>query len=168
MDWNNIFERIKLFVIHIPSTLKETFIWLSISYLIPIINIGIIWGIQQSRFKLSLGILSIILVTNACFLTALIYQVYTNDKKRKLINIFGIITFVITVVLFTVSIIEIEQKISIFSIDLYKKGSYATLFLSILLGLISKYDEVEAESKERAKKGKETKQTSVGDKTIKL
>lgn len=168
MDWNNIFERIKIFVIHLPSTFKETFIWLSISYLIPIINIGILWGIQRNNFKINLGILSIILVTNACFLTALIYQVYTNDKKRKLINIFGIVTFVITVVLFTVSIIQIEKNQSIFALDLYEKGSYLTLFLSILLGLISKYDEVEAQSKERAKKAKETKETSVGDKTIKL
>ena len=102
MDWNNIFERIKIFVIHLPSTFKETFIWLSISYLIPIINIGILWGIQRNNFKINLGILSIILVTNACFLTALIYQVYTNDKKRKLINISFALVYIIFAIFFLI------------------------------------------------------------------
>lgn len=168
MDWNSIYERIKIFVLNLPSTLKETFIWLLVSYLIPIINIGIIWGIQQQAFEIDLGILSIILVTNACFLTALIYQVYANDKKRKLINLLGISTFVITVVLFTVSIIQIEKEESIFTLKVYEQGSYLTLIMSILLGLISKYDEVEAASRDRASKGKGKKETNFGGKKVKL
>jgi len=161
-------ESIKIFLVTIPHMLREMAIWLVISYIIPIINIGIIWGIKQSKFAFNLTTLNIILVTNACFLTALIYQVYTNEKKRKLINIIGICTLIITVVLFTVSIIEMEQKLVIFDLSLYSKGAWSTLIISILLGLISKYDEVKALSKKRANDGKEKKETVVGDKKVTL
>ncbi len=168
MDWKKTFERIKLFIVNIPQTVKETFIWLSISYLIPIINIGIIWGIQRDNFEMSIEIVSIILVTNACFFTSLFYLVFSNKKERKLLNTINIVTYVITVVLFTVSIIEVEILQSLFSLELYKVGALLTFLIAILLGLISKYDEVEAISRVRAEKSKRTTSTNLDGKKVKI
>ena len=165
MDWNKIGSSILLFIKNIPATLKKTTIWLLISYLIPIINVAIIWGMKSEQFKLDLSIISIIIVTNACFVTSL---VYLSDKKREITKILNITTLVITVVLFALSIVEIEQDKQIFPLNIYKTGAFLTLGLSILFGLISKYDEVEAESTDRAEKGKGTKETELGGKSIKL
>lgn len=165
MDWNKIGKSILIFIKNIPSTLKKTSIWLLISYLIPIINVGIIWGMRGEKFKLDLNIISIIIVTNACFVTSL---VYLSNKKREISKIINITTLVIAVVLFALSIVEIEQQKQIFSLSIYKFGAFLTLGLSILFGLISKYDEVEAESKSRAERGRNTENTKLGGKTIKL
>ena len=165
MDWNKIGNSILIFIKNIPSTLKKTSIWLLISYLIPIINVTIIWGMKGENFKLDLNIISIIIVTNACFVTSL---VYLSDKKREISKILNITTLVVTVVLFALSIVEIEQQKQIFPLSIYQTGAFLTLGLSILFGLISKYDEVEAESKDRADKGKGTKETTIGGKSIKL
>ena len=165
MDWNKIGESILIFIKNIPNTLKKTSIWLLISYLIPIINVAIIWGMKGKNFKLDLNIISIIIVTNACFVTSL---VYLSDKKREISKILNISTLVITVVLFALSIVEIEQKKQIFPLNIYKIGAFLTLGLSILFGLISKYDEVEAESRVRAEKAKGTTETKIGGKSIKL
>lgn len=169
MDLNNFKNTVLSFILHIPATLRETSIWFLISYIIPIVNIGILWAMKRNNFEFNLPILSIIIVTNACFLTALIYQ-QTNqtEKKRKIINTISIITLIITVVLFAISTIDLEKKDKIFAVDIYQFGSISTLLISIILGLVSKYDEVEAESKDRARKAKETTVTTIGDKQVKL
>ena len=161
-------ERIKVFFLNIPLTIKETFSWLIISYLIPIINIGIIWGIKQDDFRMSIDILSIILVTNACFFTSLFYLAYSNKKERKFLNTITIAAYVITVTFFVVSIIELSALEKLFPLELYKTGAFLTLVTAIILGLISKYDEVEALSKLRAEKSKTKKSTSVGNKDVEL
>ncbi|MCR9182575.1 MAG: hypothetical protein NXH73_06585 [Flavobacteriaceae bacterium] len=168
INWNEIFERIKVFIFSIPGTLKETFSWLLISYLIPIINIGIIWGIKQDEFVYSLEILSIILVTNACFLTSLFYLAFSNKSERKTLNTIAIAFYVLTITLFVVSTVEIIALKDLFPLKIYKSGTILTLVVSVILGLISKYDEQIALSKERAKSSKEKKSTEVGGKNIKI
>ena len=165
MDWKKIGNTILIFIMNIPATLKKTSIWLIISYLIPIVNVAIIWGMKRDDFFLDLNIVSIILVTNACFITSLVYLIGKQGEVTKVLNIS---TLVITVVLFALSIVELEQKTPIFSLDLYQFGALLTLGLSILFGLISKYDEVEAESKARATKGKNIDNTSIAGKNVKL
>ena len=165
MDWNKTWESIKTFVLNIPATLRKTSVWMIISYIIPIINVLIIYGIQRDDFTFNLNIINIVLVTNACFITSLVYLI---DNKREITKVLNIVTLIIVVVLFSFSIAQIEKQTTIFSLDIYKFGAFATLCLSILFGLISKYEEVEAESKARANKGKETKETTIGGKSIKL
>lgn len=165
MDWKEIWESIKTFVYNIPATFKKTAIWMIISYIIPIINILIIYGIKRDDFSFDLNILNILLVTNACFITSLVYLI---DNKREITKVLNIVTLIIVVVLFSLSIVQIEINTNIFGLDIYRLGAFATLFISILFGLISKYDEVEAESKSRAKQGKSKKSTSLGGKSIKL
>lgn len=167
-------DRFKLFVDNIPKTVKETFIWLLFSYLIPLVNIGIIWGIKGNSFEYTLNIYSIIIVTNACFYTSLYYLAFTSEteknklNKRRFAKTVNIVTFVVTVVLFTVSVIETEKAIKIFSLDIYKFGATSTFIIALLLGLISKYDEVEALGILRANESKSLQETKVGNKKIKL
>jgi EamA domain-containing membrane protein RarD len=160
-------ERLQGFFFNIPATLKETSIWFISSYLISIINILIIWGMRKN-FGLDLNIINIILVTNAGFLTSVFLLLYLSDKKRKTIFTLAIIIYVITITLFSISIVQIESQTDIFTYEIYKISAIVLFGLSILLGLISKYDEVEAMSKLRAKKAKTIKSTTIGNTEIKL
>lgn len=168
MEDYNIWERIWIFIKSIPSTLKETFIWFGLTYFIPIVNIGIIWAMRREEFGLDLSILNIIIVTNACFLTSIFNFLHSSDKKRKLINMISIITYAISIVLFSISIIQIAMKSSIFEIDIYMSGTWITFIISLFLGLICKYDEVGAISINRAQKSKETKATEIEGHKVKL
>lgn len=165
MDWKKIWESLKTFICNVPATFKKTAIWMIISYIIPIINILIIYGMQRENFSFDLNILNILLVTNACFITSLVYLI---NNKREITKVLNIVTLIIVVVLFSLSIVQIQNNTKIFNLDIYRFGAFATFFISILFGLISKYDEVEAESKSRANKGKNTKSTTIGGKSIKL
>ena len=167
-------DRSKVFLKNIPKTVKETFIWLLFSYLIPLVNIGIIWGIKGDEFKFTLNIYSMIIITNACFYTSLYYLVFTSETEknklndRKFVKTINFVTYVVTVVLFTVSVIETEKTITIFSLDFYKFGAISTFIIALFLGLISKYDEIEALGILRADEAKSLQETKVGNKQIKL
>lgn len=160
-------ESFQGFIFNIPATLKETLIWFISSYLISIINILIIWGMRKN-FGLDLNIINIVLVTNAGFLTSVFLLLYLSEKKRKTIFTLAIIIYVITITLFSISIVQIESETNIFTYKVYEISAIILFGLSILLGLISKYDEVEALSKLRAKKAKTIQSTTIGNTEIKL
>jgi hypothetical protein len=164
MDWDNIKESTLTFFKYLPDTIKKTSVWLIISYLIPLINIGIIGGIRN-ELKADLSILSILLVTNACFITSLVFLI---DKKRELTNVLNTITLVVSIVLFAFSVAQIELSTVIFPLSIYELGAYLTLILSVFIGLVSKYDEVEASSLERAHKGRNKKETTIGNQKVEL
>lgn len=167
-------DRFKVFLKNIPKTVKETFIWLLFSYLIPLVNIGIIWGIKGDAFEFTLNIYSMIIITNACFYTSLYYLVFTSEAEknklndRRFVKTINIVTYVVTVVLFTVSVIETEKTMTIFSLGIYKFGAASTFIIALFLGLISKYDEIEALGILRANEAKSLQETKVGNKKIKL
>jgi hypothetical protein len=164
MDWNKIKESIWTFIRFLPETVKRTSIWIIISYLIPVINIAIIWGIR-GNFKWDLSTISVLLVTNACFITSLLFLI---DKKRELTSVLNTISLVVSIVLFAFSIAQIEINMSIFPIYIYKSGAFATLSVSLFVGLVSKYDEVEAKGLLRAEQGRAKTETTVGNKKIEL
>ncbi|MBD3903242.1 hypothetical protein NAL32_03000 [Chryseobacterium sp. Ch-15] len=166
-NWDNIW----IFLKNIPNILKEAFVWLLISYLIPLINIGIIWGMTYPLYNYSLDICSIVLATNACFYTSLIYLI--GDKKkdeqnndRNLINIVNISFFAITIGLFSVSIIELQKKETILHHSFYTIGSLISFAICVLAAIVSKYDEDSAKGKERAKESKNVTTTNVDGKNI--
>lgn len=168
MNWIEIWDRIKVFLKNLPETISETIIWLIASYLIPLLNIGIIYGIQKDKFVINIGILGIVIATNACFYTSLYYLAFSNKKNRKLINTINITAFTTTVVLFSISIIELEIHQPLFTIELYKITTLISFSLAVILALISKYDEVQALSIDRAKKGRGTNETQIGGKKVKI
>ncbi|KAF2518938.1 hypothetical protein E0W68_06690 [Flavobacterium salilacus subsp. salilacus] len=163
-------NKIWLFITRIPSIIKETFVWLFFSYLIPLINIGIIWGIKEkeSEFAFTLSIISIIIVTNACLYTSLYFMTFSQSKKRKLLTMVNICAFVISIVTFSLVIVEIEKEMQIFSLALYRKIALITLIIAVLLGLISKYDEEEAISQQSAEKASKINKATIGDKDLKV
>ena len=112
--------------------------------------------------------MSIVLVTNASFLTSLFYLAYANKDNRKILNTISITFYALTLTLFVVSTIEIVISENLFTLKIYKTGTLITLLASLILGLISKYDEQVALSKARASKSKEKTSTNLGDKNIKI
>lgn len=168
MNESNKWESIKIFFINFGSTLKKSAIWLIISYIIPILNILILFGIHRSNFKLDLSVISIIIATNSCIITSLLHLIYLTEKKRELTYVLSIVTIILSVALFVLCLIQLEMKTDIMRIDVYKFGAYLTLSVSIFLLLISKYDEVQATSSYRAEKGKKIQSTDIDGQQIKL
>jgi len=164
----NFFDDVILFLKNIPLTLKESLIWFLMSYCFPIIQIVIIVGIREGAFEWSLDILNIILVTNASLFTAILLIVNSSTKDKRVINILTIFAYVVTIVLFAISTVEINKRIVIFSKDWYFYGSCVTLFLALIFGLISKYDEVKAKRKSLADKGKQKKSTNINGEEFEL
>lgn len=167
-------DRLWIFFKNIPNILKETFVWLLISYLIPLINVGIIWGMTYPNYKYSIEICSIVLATNACFYTSLIYIVNMKNKNngdsnnRNLFHIINISFFAVTIGLFSISIIELQKKETILHSSFYKTGSFISFAICVLAALISKYDEESAKGKERANESKNIIKTDVDGKTIEI
>ena len=117
---------------------------------------------------MSLDILNIILVTNASLYTAILLVINSENKEKKVIRILTIFCYVVTIVLFAISMVEITKNITIFPLSLYTKGTFFTLTFALLFGLISKYDEVKAQRLLTVKEGKEKTSTVVNGNTIQL
>lgn len=163
-----VWKWIGLFLMNIPTTFRESLVWFLMTYSFPIFQIVIIWGIRQNNFEMSLDILNIILVTNASLYTAILLVINSENKEKKVIRILTIFCYVVTIVLFAISMVEITKDITIFPLSLYTKGTFFTLTFALLFGLISKYDEVKAQRLLTVKEGKEKTSTVVNGNTIQL
>ena len=96
-------------------------------------------------------------------------MVVTGTKKdRGLFQIATIAAYVVTVVLFAISMVEINMNIKIFKGSLYKLGTIVTFVIALLLGLISKYDEVKAKRIKLANEGKKVKDAKVNEEDFEL
>lgn len=161
-------EWLILFLRNIPSTFKESFIWFLMTYSFPIIQILVIWGIRQDQFSVSIDILNIILVTNASLYTAILLVVDIEHKEKRILRMLILFCYVVTIVFFAISMVEISKGIQIFQLSLYKNGTLATLVLALIFGLISKYDEVKAIRLKTAKAANEKTSTDVNGIKIQL
>lgn len=162
--WNNIL----LFLENIPKTIKESIKWFGMSYLMPGVQIFIIWGIRQADFDWSIDIMNIVLVTNASLFSAILVIVHGTSKDKGLFLIATLFSYVIAFALFAISMVEIAKGVEIFSLSIYKIGTIITLVAALLLGLISKYDEVKAQRLSLANSGKKVSVTKINDKEIAL
>lgn len=157
-----------LFLMNIPATFRESLVWFLMTYSFPIFQVLIIWGIRQNNFELSLDILNIILVTNASLYTAILLVINSENKEKKVLRLLTIFCYVVTIVFFAVSMVEITKNVAIFPLSLYTNGTFFTLIFALLFGLISKYDEVKAQRLLTVKEGKEKTTTVVNGNTIQL
>lgn len=153
---------------NIPATFRESFVWFLMTYSFPIFQVLIIWGIRQNNFELSLDILNIILVTNASLYTAILLVINSENKEKKVLRLLTIFCYVVTIVFFAVSMVEITKNVAIFPLSLYTNGTIFTLIFALLFGLISKYDEVKAQRLLTVKEGKDKTTTVVNGNTIQL
>ena len=64
--------------------------------------------------------------------------------------------------------VEINMNIKIFKGSLYKLGTIVTFVIALLLGLISKYDEVKAKRIKLANEGKKVKDAKVNEEDFEL
>ena len=159
---------IGLFLMNIPATFRESFVWFLMTYSFPIFQVLIIWGIRQNNFELSLDILNIILVSNASLYTAILLVINSENKEKKVLRLLTIFCYVVTIVFFAVSMVEITKNVAIFPLSLYTNGTTFTLIFALLFGLISKYDEVKAQRLLTVKEGKDKTTTVVNGNTIQL
>lgn len=157
-----------LFLMNVPATFRESFVWFLMTYSFPIFQVLIIWGIRQNNFELSLDILNIILVTNASLYTAILLVINSENKEKKVLRLLTIFCYVVTIVFFAVSMVEITKNVAIFPLSLYTNGTIFTLIFALLFGLISKYDEVKAQRLLTVKEGKDKTTTVVNGNTIQL
>ena len=178
-NYNQMVEKIKkwlkdrwdevlLFLQNIPMTFRESIKWFLMTYMMPAVQIFIIWGIKQGDFDLSLEIQNLVLVTNASLYSAIMMVVTGTKKDRGLFQIATIAAYVVTVVLFAISMVEINMNIKIFMGSLYKLGTIVTFVIALLLGLISKYDEVKAKRIKLANEGKKVKDAKVNEEDFEL
>lgn len=161
-------DEVLLFLQNIPMTFRESIKWFLMTYMMPAVQIFIIWGIKQGDFDLSLEIQNIVLVTNASLYSAIMMVVTGTKKDRGLFQIATIAAYVVTVVLFAISMVEINMNIKIFKGSLYKLGTIVTFVIALLLGLISKYDEVKAKRIKLANEGKKVKDAKVNGEDFEL
>lgn len=161
-------DEVLLFLQNIPMTFRESIKWFLMTYMMPAVQIFIIWGIKQGDFDLSLEIQNIVLVTNASLYSAIMMVVTGTKKDRGLFQIATIAAYVVTVVLFAISMVEINMNIKIFKGSLYKLGTIVTFVIALLLGLISKYDEVKAKRIKLANEGKKVKDAKVNEEDFEL
>lgn len=138
------------------------------TYLMPIVQVFIIWGIKQSYFEWSTDIMNIVLVTNASLYTAILLLVRTTEKDKKVLNTITIFAYVLTVVLFTISMVEINLGLIVFPLFIYKWGALLTLIIALLLGLLCKYDEVKAKSLVIASQSKTRTSVEISDTQFEL
>ncbi|HDR7391540.1 hypothetical protein COM33_15610 [Bacillus toyonensis] len=140
---------IKKTLITLLLAFKKTFIWILLSYLIPIINIFLILFIKGPHLTGSM--LNIILATNACFIIGafnLIYNTRRNRESTQALMLCGLVFCVLFFGILTYEI-EMEQKNRL-PLSIYKYCAAATFIISLILAFISKKDEVEDETNARS------------------
>lgn len=161
-------RRFLLFLKNLPATIKESFIWFLMTYAFPLVQIFIIWGIKQDGFRWSPEILNIVLVTNASLYTSILMVVNNQGKDKRVVNVLTFLMYIFTIVLFAIAMVEITKNMSIFSLAVYQYGTIATFSLAMVFGLISKYDEVRANSVELANSGMRKSKTSINGQKIEI
>lgn len=167
----SIWQRLCDFFKSLPTLIMDTIVWLILSFGVIFMNIFIIMGMNSLTFNKVIERLDItlcILTTIVCFLAGIIYSMYSNEKKRKYIFGLSIIFAFIAAALSIVSMIQMEIKDSIFNTTYLKYGMYITLIFSVLLALISKYDEAGLKDRDYGRKSREIDTVSVEGKKFKL
>lgn len=159
-------HRFILFFMNIGKVLKKSLIWLIISYIIPLLNIFILYAIRKADFVIDISVVTIIIATNSCIITSLLHLFYLNEKKREFTFVGSVICILASVALYVLSLVQVELKNPFIDIEVYEWGAYLTLAFSILLILISKYDEVQAISEFKASESKKSNSTTVDGQNV--
>jgi hypothetical protein len=159
-------DRIILFLKNIGKVLKKSLIWLIISYIIPLLNILILWAMRRSNFSIDITIITIIIATNSCIITSLLHLFYLKEKKREFTYAVSIICIIISVALYVLSLVQVELENSFIDQNVYEWGAFLTCAFSILLLLISKYDEIQVVSESKANESKKNNSTNVDGQNV--
>ncbi len=154
--------------INIIRVIQRTGFWVVLSYIVPIISIIIsLLVIKKSNFSY-FNAASIIISTNACFIVSIMSNLYNQNKRREGTFISSIVILVICMAFYSITIIQTELKITVFSNKAYLVVSILTLVCSLILTYICKQDEVQEEIEEFANSSKNKNETIVNGKNLKI
>lgn len=116
--------------------LKEASLWIVLSYIVPILNIALLFLISNKI--LTPNIINIILSTNVAFIIGAIFSIkdYTKRTFLKTVSIVGVVVCSFFV---GISTYEIEKSIQPpIEIEVYVIIALATFLISIFLAYVSK------------------------------
>lgn len=152
------------FLQNVPETLGESFLWLIFTFFLPAAQVFLKY-ILTGSFELSKDTMCILLVAIVSLYVSINMLNLSNNKKRKLVLAFSIIGYGVSSFLFSILKTEAIKDTTLIYSDRIVRISVIVLFsLSVILALISKYDEVSANSRRLAEQGKGKKETQVGGK----
>lgn len=134
----------KNFFITLGKANVKSLIKLILSYLIPIINIFILYGVKQ-QFFFSPSIIGVILGANSAFLVAVAFEFFKFNKLNfgiLSIGIFGLLG----VVPFSINTVETTMEITIIQyLDWYNYSLVLSTVSAVILSLYISYIEVQNE-----------------------
>lgn len=160
-----IWSPIWTFVKNVPRTLGESFFWLLFTFFLPAVQVFLKY-VLTGKIELNNDLVCIILVAIVSLYVSINLLNFSNERKRKLVLALSIIGYGISLILFSIVKAEIIKETTLIDSgnETVKITVYVLFSLSVILALISKYDEVSANSRRLAEKGKEKTETQVGGK----
>lgn len=148
------FKQIINFIKVLPILLAETFIFLLLSYGAIAINIMVLVMITPNNIFTVINrsdILNSVLTTSICFMAGIILA---NTHSRRYLSVCGSIFAVLAATLSALFLVEAENHISLNS---YINYAVAVIFtFSVLMALISKYDETKIDNQRYADESRRT------------
>lgn len=150
------------FIKNVPETLGESILWLIFTFFLPAAQVFLKY-ILTGSFELSKDTMCIFLVAIVSLYVSINMLNLSNRKKRKVVLAFSIIGYGVSSFLFSILKAEtIKETTLIYSDKTVTISVVSLFFLSVLLALISKYDEVSANSRRIAEQGKDKKEAQIG------
>ena len=161
-------EKVKSFFFIVWRSVSDLIVWLFASFLLPLIQLGILSFLKEKDFQMNSAVYNILFVTIASFLTNVFFFTEFWKKKSNWLRIALIISYVLALTLFIISLLEIVLSIEIFELSTYKIGVLISLALAIVVGFSSKYDENKASALNLAREAKEKNEITIDGDDIEL
>lgn len=152
----------------VRNAMSDLVVWLFASFLLPLIQFGILCCLKEHPFIENAAIYNILFVTIASFLTNVFFFTAFWKKKSNWLRMALIVSYVLSLTLFIISLLEVTLTIIIFDMAVYKTGMYIALVLAIIVGFSSKFDENKSNALLLAQKGKEKKEVTIDGDEIEL
>lgn len=161
-------ERVKSFIYVVKNAISDLVVWLFASFLLPLIQLGILCCLKDRSFTVNAAMFNILFVTIASFLTNVFFFTAFWKKKSNWLRMALIISYVLALTLFIISLLDVTLNIPIFEIKVYEVGMYIALVLAIIVGFSSKFDENKARALVLAQEAKEKKEVTIDGDDIEL
>lgn len=161
-------EKIKSFLYITGRSISDLIVWLFASFLLPIIQLFVLLFLKEQTFSMSASMYNILFVTIASFLTNVFFFTEFWKKRNNWLRMALIISYVLALTLFIISLLEIVLKIEIFDLKTYSSGMLISLSLAIIVGFSSKFDEIRSQALDIARQGKEKNEVNIDGEEIEL
>lgn len=161
-------ENVRSFFFIVGKAISDLIVWLFASFLLPLIQLGILSFLKDKGFQMNCAVYNILFVTIASFLTNVFFFTEFWRKKSNWLRMALIISYVLALTLFLISLLEIVLCFEIFELKTYNIGMLISLVLAIVVGFSSKYDENKVVALNLAREGKEKNETTIDGDDIEL